>query len=309
MRDTHTERLGIVVAVDGSPSSTAAVEWAARDADLRKVPLRIVHVMPSEPVAEGWYSVTMPDGFSQWQEEYAKQIVSEAHKLAESHVAPDRADQVTTEILGGAIVHTLVELSEHAELIAVGCRGQGTVAGALLGSVSSGLAHHAHCPVAVIHDEQPVDAQAPVVVGVDGSPTSELATEIAFDEASRRGVELVALHAWTDMGRLGIAKIGWAPIEWRNIKVQEEEVLAERLSGWSERYPDVEVTRVLVSDEPAPRLLEQAENAQLVVVGSHGRGAVPTTLLGSVSRTVVNSARVPVIVARVPHGHRPDHQG
>ncbi len=77
-------------------------------------------------------------------------------------------------------------------MVVVGCRGQGAVARVLLGSVSSGLVHHAHCPVAVIHDEDPLTArspQAPVVVGVDGSPTSELATEIAFDEASpRRGI-------------------------------------------------------------------------------------------------------------------------
>ena len=71
-----------------------------------------------------------------------------------------------------------------------------------LGSVSSGLVYHAHCPVAVIHDEEPLGAnvaRAPVLVGIDGSPASEAATAIAFDEASRRGVGLMALHAWTDL--------------------------------------------------------------------------------------------------------------
>lgn len=201
---------------------------------------------------------------------------------------------------------TIVDLSKQADMVVVGCRGQGAVAGALLGSVSSGLVHHAHCPVAVVHDEDPLTSrspQAPVVVGIDGSPTSELATEIAFDEASRRGVGLVALHAWNDMGPLDFASVNWAPIEWRNIKDQEEELLAERLCGWQERYPDVVVHKIVVSDRPAPRLLEQAQTAQLVVVGSHGRGGFPGMLLGSVSRAVVNSARIPVIVARMPH-HR-----
>jgi nucleotide-binding universal stress UspA family protein len=100
---------------------------------------------------------------------------------------------------------TLVDLSKRADMVVVGCRGQGAVARALLGSVSSGLIHRAQCPVAVIHDEDPLtqrSPQAPVVVGIDGSPTSELATAIAFDEASRREVGLVALHAWSDMGPL-----------------------------------------------------------------------------------------------------------
>jgi nucleotide-binding universal stress UspA family protein len=157
----------------------------------------------------------------------------------------------------------------------------------------------------VIHDEDSVSAgtpNVPVVVGIDGSPTSELATEIAFDEASRRGTELVALHAWSDMGALDFASMNWAPIEWRNIKEQEEEVLAERLGGWQERYPDVVVRKVVVCDRPGPRLLEQAQHAQLVVVGSHGRGGFPGMLLGSVSSAVVHSARIPVIVARTRQG-------
>ncbi len=142
--------------------------------------------------------------------------------------------------------------------------------------------------------------QAPVVVGVDGTPASELATEIAFDEASRRGVELVALHAWSDMGPLDFPSINWAPIEWRNIKDQEEEALAERLCGWHDRYPDVVVHKVVVCDQPAPRLLEQAQKAQLVVVGSHGRGGFAGILLGSVSTAVANCAQIPVIIAHMP---------
>ena len=86
-------------------------------------------------------------------------------------------------------------------MIVVGCRGLGAIGRRLLGSVSWGVVHHAHCPVAVIHDEDPLmptPAMAPVVVGIDGSPASEAATAIAFEEASRRGVELVAVHAWSD---------------------------------------------------------------------------------------------------------------
>ena len=103
------------------------------------------------------------------------------------------------------------------------------------------------------------------------------------------------------MGPLNFGKPGQAPIEWANFQVREEEILAERLSGWQERYPDVVVHKVVVCDRPALRLPEQAETAQLVVVGSHGRGGFPGMLLGSVSSAVVNSAQIPVIIARMPH--------
>lgn len=289
---------GVVVAVDGSPSSTVAVEWAARDSQMRDVALKLVHVVaPIVAPAEGWSA-----DYSQIWEDQARDIVEQARKIAVEAGSP-RAAQLTSEVLHAPVVPTLVELSKQANMVVVGCRGQGALSSALLGSVSSGLVHHAHCPVAVVHDEDPLTTrspQAPVVVGIDGSPTSELATEIAFDEAARRGVGLVAVHAWSDMGPIEFASVNWAPIEWRNIKDQEEEVLAERLCGWQERYPDVVVHKNVISDRPGPRLLEQSQTAQLVVVGSHGRGGFPGMLLGSVSRAVVNSARIPVIVARRP---------
>ncbi|NIH97023.1 nucleotide-binding universal stress UspA family protein [Mycolicibacterium fluoranthenivorans] len=236
-------------------------------------------------------------------QDHARQTIQDAHKVA-VEAAAGRGDlQIDSEIVEAPIVPALVNLSTEADMVVVGCRGQGAVARALLGSVSSNLVHHAHCPVAVIHDEDPpttTSSQAPVVVGIDGSPVSELATEIAFDEASRRGVGLVALHAWSDMGPLDFGAFGRAPIEWANFKVSEEETLAERLAGWRERYPDVSVHPIVVSDRPTPRLLEQAETAQLVVVGSHGRGGFAGMLLGSVSGAIVNAAQIPVIVARMP---------
>lgn len=302
----HTQH-GIVVGVDGSPSSTAAVEWAARDAEMRNVPLRLVHVVAPAATAAGGGSdfVALAD-YARLQDDQAHQIVEQAGKVAKEAVSPDWASNVTSEIFHAPALPALIELSERADLVVVGCRGQSAVARALLGSVSSGLAHYGRCPVAIVHDESPARAHstgAPVVVGIDGSPTSELATEIAFDEASRRNVDLVALHAWSDMGPLDFPSINWAPIEWRNIEAQETEALAERLCGWQERYPDVTVHKIVVCDRPALRLLEQADKAQLVVVGSHGRGGFPGMLLGSVSTAVVNAAPIPVIIARAPQHH------
>jgi nucleotide-binding universal stress UspA family protein len=159
--------------------------------------------------------------------------------------------------------------------------------------------YHAQCPVAIIHDgvQLSSNTEAPVLLGIDGSPESELATAIAFDESSRRKVGLIALHAWSDVGAFdSVADMHGA--RWPELKSIEDETLAERLAGWSERYPDVSVRRVVVRGEPARQLLDQSESAQLVVVGSHGRGGFAGMLLGSSSAAVVLLARVPVIVAR-----------
>ncbi|BBZ12752.1 hypothetical protein MBRA_29470 [Mycobacterium branderi] len=204
--------------------------------------------------------------------------------------------QIDREVLLGQPVSELVDLSKHARMLVVGCRGQSLLDRVLLGSVSTGLVHHAHCPVAVIHDENPPSlqpCQLPVVVGIDGSPASELATAIAFDEASWRGVELIALHAWSDADEFDIGST-----EWSAQQAGAVEVLAERLAGWQERYPDVSVDRRIVADRPTRHLLDAAKSAQLVVVGSHGRGGFAGMLLGSVSTAVAQAARVPVIVAR-----------
>ena len=199
-------------------------------------------------------------------------------------------------MVSAAVLPTLIDRSKDADMIVVGCRGLGAIGRRLLGSVSSGLIHHAHCPVAVIHDEDPLmphPSKAPVVVGIDGSPASEQATAIAFEEASRRGVDLVAVHAWSDFSAFELPPAGSEELE-----KEAEETLGERLAGWQERYPDVSVRRVVSLDKPAHQLLEQSESAQLTVVGSHGRGGFAGMLLGSVSSAVAQSARMPVIVAR-----------
>lgn len=295
---------GILVGVDGSPSSTAAVEWAARDAAMRDVPLKLVHVSPAVTEFFGPVQpVPLPGEYSSRREQQAHQLLEEARKVATEAAQPSGAYEITSEVLYDApILPTMIDLSKQVQMVVVGCRGQTAIARALLGSVSSGLVYHAKSPVVVVHDQGSlaVPSHAAVVVGVDGSPVSDLATEIAFDEASRRGVGLVALHAWSDMGPLDFGRVGQAPIEWANFEVREREVLAEHLSEWQQRYPGVSVSQVVVSDRPGPRLLQQAETAQLIVVGSHGRGGFSGMLLGSVSRAVVNAARIPVIVARTP---------
>ncbi len=285
---------GIVVGVDGSPQSNTAVEWAAREAAMRGSRLTLVHVL-TDPSAAVWMDVPVPEDYWRGQRERAQALLKEANHIARNAVPIGDTIAIDEEFASGHPVSALVDLSKDAERIVVGSRGLGGVQRVLLGSVSTGLAHHAHCPVVVIHNEHPPKddtVRSPVVVGIDGSPASERAVEIAFDEASRRGVDLIALHTWLTSTDDFIGS-GWS-----KVRAQADETLAERLAGFQERYPDVAVRRVVKMDNPARELLELAESAQLLVVGSHGRGGIAGLILGSVSSMVVQAARIPVIVAR-----------
>ncbi|CAJ1508285.1 universal stress protein [[Mycobacterium] holstebronense] len=281
---------GILVGVDGSPSSVAAVDWAARDAALHNLPLILVHVLAS-PVVMTFPETPMPPGYTEWQRDQGERYLREAVEIAEAAGAA----QVTAETVVGSTVPMLVDMSREAVRLVVGSRGHGRMRRLLLGSVSSSLVRHAHCPVVVIHEDHLRPDTAPVVVGIDGSPVSEAATALAFEEASLRGVELIAVYAWHDTGLLDFPGIDTAAMA-----SEGELALAERLAGWRERYPDVTVRRVVVDDRPADQLVDQSQEAQLVVVGSHGRGGFTGMLLGSVSQAVVQSAHAPVVVVRPP---------
>lgn len=285
-------KYGILVGVDGSAESRAAVSWAVGEATMRHEPVTLVHAI--QPVTVSWPIATEQAAVAKWQEDNARDVLIQARNDLTAAMDQSRLVDVRTEVLISNVVHALVDASLDARMIVVGSHGKGALGRLALGSVSSGVVHHAHCPVAIIHADGASPAGAAVLLGIDGSPASEAATAFAFEEAAGRGVPLVALHAWSDVGVFPILGM-----DWRTYQSQGEEVLGERLAGWQERYPDVRVERRLVRDTPARWLIEESRHAQLVVLGSHGRGGFGGMLLGSVSSAVARSAKVPVIVVRV----------
>ncbi|MFC8044736.1 universal stress protein [Nocardia sp. NPDC057353] len=282
----------IVAAVDGSETAYHAAAWAAVDARLHGRPL---HLLCSMAVPFGYgEQPTLPPGERDWLRDEGERALREAARIAEG--AAGGPITVTAELTFEFIVPTLLDRSHSAHRLVLGSRGLGAFRRGLLGSVSTAVTGHAHCPVVVVRTPaatDPVAASKPVLVGVDGTANSVGALELAFAEASFRGVGLTALHAWRDTSGLDL------PIDdWAGVRASEEATLAESLAGYAERYPDVPVRRVVVADRPVRSLLDESANAQLVVVGSRGRGGFTGMLLGSTSNGLLHSVDIPIAVVR-----------
>jgi nucleotide-binding universal stress UspA family protein len=293
-------RSNLVVGVDGSAASDAAVRWAAREAMMRVAPIKLINVVAPTLAS----SAMAPNHtITQGEELRARQILKEAGRIVEQLAGEKRPDIHTQRQYAG-VVPTLVEASNDAQMVVVGSSRRAFGRG-MLGPVIAGLLHHANCAVTVVPDPESAQYEigdAPVLVGIDGSTASEGAAAIAFDEASRRGVPLLALLAWSDVGLFPILGM-----DLRTYRDKAAELLSERLAGWRECYPDVQVQRRLVCDVPDRWLIDESRTAQLVVLGSGGRGGYAGMHLGSVTSTVVRSARVPVIVVRDGR-HETDHR-
>lgn len=286
--------LPVVAGVDGSESALAAARWAADEAARKRVPLRLVSVV-HVPVASGYVgdaglSVDLLDGL----QAESLRMLDEARSTLVTR-QPDL--DVTTAVLVGPPIPALVEESGAARLVVVGSRGMGGFRGMLVGSTAVALASRGQCPVAVIRGGGREDG--PVLVGVDGSPASDAAVALAFEEASLRRAELVALHTWLEHASDPAYLAAVEPaLNWDRLSERGMESLAERLAGCAERYPDVTVTRRVTRGRPIVNLLAAAADAQLLLVGSRGRGTFAGVLLGSTSQALVYHAPCPLIVAR-----------
>lgn len=288
----------IVCAVDGSDASKTAAKWAANTAVKRGIPLRLVssYSMPQFLYAEG---MVPPQELYEDLEAETLEKIEEAKKVAVDFV-PDV--DVSHQIEEGSPIDMLLDLSEQCTMIVMGSRGLGGLSGMVMGSVSAAVVSHASCPVVVVREDNHVTEETkygPVVVGVDGSGVSQKAIENAFKEASARGAELIAVHTWMDMQvQASLAGLSAAQQQWQVVEEEQNALLGQRLAGWHERYPDVKVTKVVTRDRPVRALADASEGAQLLVVGSHGRGGFKGMLLGSTSRALLQAAPCPMMVVR-----------
>ncbi len=284
----------IVVGMDGSESAIRAAKWGAQEATLRGRGLTLAHaVVPV--VASGIFGMGVPPRLD---------LIDDIRIGAITELTRIAADLDCTDVLIHVEIGTPSDLflhaSDTAELIVLGSRGRGGFADLLLGSVGTQVASHANCPVVVMRAD-PRAGASEVVVGIDGSPHSLAALEFAFDEASRRGWNLVAVHAW-DVPAYDLIVSADGPISFPlgNVADVEIRLAAEVLAGFKVEYPDVHVTENLVRSPAVQALLDASTNAALIVVGTRGRNVALGALLGSVSNGVLHKAKVPVAVVPLP---------
>ncbi len=289
---THAPR-PILVGLDGSNHGAGALDWAIAEAASRKLPLHLVHALETGVTVWSPMMVVPTDlGDQRWILEAALQRVSKS--------APELS--VTSAITSGPASVALEDASAEADTLVVGARGRGVVGSILLGSTSLHVVNHARCPVVVVREE-PSDAETRparrVVVGFDGSHLSDDALEYAFAAASHRHLPLDIVIAW-DLEELATYQL--APSIAEEVRAaanhHRQELAAAAAAPWSEKYPDVDTTIHVVTDVPAPALVDRSTDAALVVVGSRGLGSVRGALMGSVSADVLRHAHCPVAVIR-----------
>ena len=281
----------VLVGVDGSEQALRAVRWAAAEAAVRGLPLRLVHAFSwgAEPELR-----LLTEG-----ERFRARLLDRAH--AELAAAAEAAAEVRPDLVVarrlriGYPADVLATEAAGARLLVLGDRGRSRLAGLLLGSTAAAMAAHAPCPVVVVRGPSPAPGTGPVVVGVDDSPSSEAAIGFAFAAAAARAVPLLAVHTYPEVLADPILAGLVDPDVVTDI---ESRRLTERLAGWVRKFPGVVVRPWPAHGDPVRTLTALSGSAQLVVVGSRGRGALARTLLGSVGNALLHRSDCPVAVVR-----------
>ncbi len=270
---------GILVGYDGSPGSEHALSWAAREARSRGTVLTVCHAW-----APGFAALPGEAAIAGLARKGGERVIADGLRHGRNLLGPE---QVRPLLIGEPATAVICEHSHDADMVVVGSRGRGGFTGMLLGSVSWQVAAYAHCPVVVIrgHWRSAGDyAPGPIVVGTDGSAASDAALGFGFEEATLRGAALLAVCALADApGCLGGDR-----------KLQDD--AEQAITRHEKEHPEVAVLRQVAQGGGRAALLAAARGAQLLVVGSRGRGGVPEMPLGSVSQVVLHHAPCPVAV-------------
>ncbi|MFD7974690.1 universal stress protein [Streptomyces sp. NPDC059071] len=271
---------GIVVGVDGTDQAYAAAEWAANEAVLRGTGVHLVHAR------EPW-----PDPDEAWAEEL---LARTAGRLRDA--CPGLS--VTTRVLTSGPVPGLVAAADTGDLLVLGSRALGSVAGYLVGSVGLSVAGAVGRPVVLVRTLGTAFPRGRVTVGVDAEEPADAVLEFAFEEAARRSTDVKAVYAQQLplYGALGPAMV---PDVRPAVAPAVERSLDEILRPWREKYPAVPAAGRVVVGSAGVELVQSSDDAALVVVGRRTRGSTLGAHIGSVTHSVLHHSRAPVAV--VPH--------
>jgi nucleotide-binding universal stress UspA family protein len=285
----------IVIGYDGSPASEAAARWAADAAERLGRPLRVVHAMPW-PILRTASGAAVLVELDTVRHAAERLLAKVCRRLRAEHPGLD----LGAEVMTGDSVPVLLREAAESSLLVVGSRGLGELRDLAAGSVMAHVATHAHCPVVVVPTDWPRAASVrnEVVVGVDGSAQSAAAIDFGFRYAELTGAAVTAVLAWHDPKSTGPGDMLFPVFDVEVLEQDSAAVLGEAVAGQAVDHPDVKVTEQLVHGAAANVLVDASQHAQLLVVGSRGRGRFRGLLLGSVSRAVLHHAQCPVAVVR-----------
>ncbi|GHC77787.1 universal stress protein [Nocardiopsis terrae] len=291
----------VIVGVDGTDSSRHALEWSAHQAVLRGLGVRIVAA--ASPLAT--------EDFGVWDEAEendgggpgagARRLLDHARDWV-ARLFPELSVQTRLSFSRPAEALVTEAASPGAVAVVVGSRGLSGIAAAFVGSVGIELAARAAVPVIVLPRDHAAahGVRSRVIVGVDGSEPSRRALEFAFSQAEFADTDLVAVNAWQPLVAFAAATGPIPPELFDDATAAEaaRQALDEELADLQLLHPGVRVRTRVVRAHPVVALLEEATPADLIVVGSRGRGGFRGLLLGSVSHSVLHGARGPVAILR-----------
>ena len=291
-------RAVIVVGVDGSSHGREALKWALAAARSRNARLRAVHAWSVPSLLRPGELTGSVDGLlGALRDSAAEVLIGELEPIRDE----DNGTPVEEVVVEQQPAEALVQASAEADLLVVGSRGLGSLAGTLLGSVSQQCVQHARCPIAVIHSAHHGD-RSRIVVGFDGSTGARTALEWATEEAGRRRTSVLAVCAYNETPAVAAAG-PWSSGALSELR-QGLRLGAERVLEEAERFVGaIPVSTRAVHGPTANALLVAASDAQLLVVGSRGRGGFKSLVLGSVSQYCAARAPGAVVVVR----GAPDH--
>jgi nucleotide-binding universal stress UspA family protein len=224
-------------------------------------------------------------------------LAGDAHRIVEQakrHVPADLADSTVVECVSGTAAEVLVHASEKADMIVVGTHVPGLPGAIIRGSVSKHVTRHAKSPVVVV---RPPAGSGRVVAGLDLSAPEPL-LPAALQQAASRKLPLTVVRAWLPPPMVGMASVPTAGISPDDIERGEREMTEQLVTKWAAKYPDVAVDLHLVRGDARDVLVDVSKDAELLVVGQHGRGWFTGLTLGSTSAAVAEHAYSPVMVTR-----------